>query len=254
MSELIEVTVPNDCYPGDSFLVEWAGESLTVVVPEDGYGGMTLAVEVGGGDGIEATSEVEVVVPDGCYPGDEFTVEYGESAFIVSVPDGSAPGDSIIVQPPPECLPPETADQQQRQQQQQPANSSCCSSSSSSAVTTSRSRSETVAAPSAGGLTTNAEGKGLNLALSVCGGLTLSLALQTAPTHPIGSTMEVLRSDGLWSLCTIKDYEWRGVTYTVQLTDLRLKYFVEEDDLRHPAESFSPQHSPGSIRPKKDRR
>ena len=28
----------------------------------------------------------------------------------------------------------------------------------------------------------------------------------TAPTYPIGSTLEVLRSDGLWSLCTIKDF------------------------------------------------
>ena len=29
-----------------------------------------------------------------------------------------------------------------------------------------------------------------------------------------------------------QDYDWRAVTYTVQLPDMRLKYFVEEEDIR----------------------
>ena len=32
------------------------------------------------------------------------------------------------------------------------------------------------------------------------------------------------------------EYDWRGVTYTVMLPDRRLKYFVEEEDLRLPGE------------------
>jgi hypothetical protein len=34
--------------------------------------------------------------------------------------------------------------------------------------------------------------------------------------------------------CASQDYDWRGHTYTVMLQDMRLKYFVEEDELRKP--------------------
>ena len=80
--------------------------------------------------------------------------------------------------------------------------------------------------------------KGLSLNLSLGCGLSLSLALETQPKYPLGSQMEVLRSDGYWSLCTLQEYDWRGVTYTVALDDARLKYFVDEDDLRLPGEYY----------------
>ena len=46
--------------------------------------------------------------------------------------------------------------------------------------------------------------------------------------------MEVLRSDGSWSLGTPEDYEDLGGTYTIRLADGRCKYMVEEEDLRIP--------------------
>ena len=46
--------------------------------------------------------------------------------------------------------------------------------------------------------------------------------------------MEVTRTDGGWTLAKVTDYEDGGMTYTVQLTDGRLKYFVEESELRIP--------------------
>jgi len=46
--------------------------------------------------------------------------------------------------------------------------------------------------------------------------------------------VEVLRSDGTWSLATPEDYEDLGCTYTVRLPDGRCKFMVEEADLRIP--------------------
>ena len=46
----------------------------------------------------------------------------------------------------------------------------------------------------------------------------------------------MLRNDGTWSPGKVVDYEWRGVTYTVELPDKRRKYYVEEEDLRAPGE------------------
>lgn len=42
--------------------------------------------------------------------------------------------------------------------------------------------------------------------------------------YGIGSQVEVLRTDGTWSLAQVKEYDWRAVTYTVMLPDTRLKY------------------------------
>ena len=78
------------------------------------------------------------------------------------------------------------------------------------------------------------KGRGLNLALNIGGGLSLNLAIGHQGKYPNGSSVEVLRNDGEWSLAVVKDYDWRGVTYTVMLPDRRLKYFVEEEDLRKP--------------------
>ena len=50
----------------------------------------------------------------------------------------------------------------------------------------------------------------------------------------VGAPVEVLRSDGNWSLATVVDYDENGGTYSVSLTDGRCKYFVEEEDLRIP--------------------
>ena len=66
------------------------------------------------------------------------------------------------------------------------------------------------------------KGRGLNLALNIGGGLSLNLAIGHQGKYPNGSSVEVLRNDGEWSLAVVKDYDWRGVTYTVMLPDRRL--------------------------------
>ena len=57
------------------------------------------------------------------------------------------------------------------------------------------------------------KGRGLNLALNIGGGLSLNLAIGHQGKYPNGSSVEVLRTDGEWSLAVVKDYDWRGVTY-----------------------------------------
>ena len=54
----------------------------------------------------------------------------------------------------------------------------------------------------------------------------------------VGMPVEVMRTDGLWTLCTVVEYDAAGGTYTVQLADGRRKYFVEPDWLRLPAFLF----------------
>ena len=50
----------------------------------------------------------------------------------------------------------------------------------------------------------------------------------------VGSPVEVMRSDGLFTLATIVDYDAGGRTYTIRVSDGRLKHFVDEDELRVP--------------------
>ena len=49
-----------------------------------------------------------------------------------------------------------------------------------------------------------------------------------------GQPVEVLRSDGTWTLATVAEFDETGCTYTITLIDGRQKYFVEEEDLRIP--------------------
>ena len=71
-------------------------------------------------------------------------------------------------------------------------------------------------------------------------------ALDFAPCAPsqqgkfkVGQQVEVLRSDNTWSLASVKEYDWRACNYTVMLPDMRLKYMVEEEDLRQPVLGYS---------------
>ena len=253
----LEVAVPEGCLPGDEFTVEWEGTHLAVRVPEDGYAGMLLAVDV------QPTEEVEVMIPEGCFAGDEVKVSHEGTTFFVSIPEGLGPGDKILVRRPKielenhlldlEALQLEDAEEEVIEEHlAAPAKGAEKQGAAASPSRGERRERSTAAnlgtvgsgvASGAGaegeGLSSaGAEGKGLSLSLSIFGGFTLSLAVQTAPKWPIGSTMEVYRTDGEWSRCIIKEYDWRGVTYTVQLTDLRMKYFVEEEDLRMPGSGY----------------
>lgn len=93
---LLEVVVPDNCNPGDQFLVETDdGCQFTVTVPHDAHAGMAILVD------LPVMKElVDVVVPDGCEPGAQFFVEHGGQEFCVVVPDGIGPGMTMQVQVP----------------------------------------------------------------------------------------------------------------------------------------------------------
>ena len=57
---------------------------------------------------------------------------------------------------------------------------------------------------------------------------------QAGPRFSAGAPVEVLRSDGRWTMARVVDYDAGGATYTVQVADGRCKYFVEEDEVRIP--------------------
>jgi len=78
--------------------VTHGGADFILTVPEGVQGGDVIEVD------LPAAPEppVTVVVPEGCYAGDEFSVELADGrSFNIGVPDGSGPGDEIEVQVPP---------------------------------------------------------------------------------------------------------------------------------------------------------
>ena len=99
MATEVTVTVPDGVYGGDEFTLEYEGTELSVMCPEGCGPGdaINLAIDVPASD-----SSVEVVVPDGCYPGMDFTVQIGDRSFNIAVPDGCEPGQAIVIQVPEE--------------------------------------------------------------------------------------------------------------------------------------------------------
>ena len=95
----VTVTVPDDVYAGDAFIIEYEGLQLSVVCPDGCWPGdaINLAVPVQSED---CVSQVTVVVPDDCWPGDEFAVEFNGRTFNIGVPEGCGPGDELTVDAP----------------------------------------------------------------------------------------------------------------------------------------------------------
>ena len=255
----VEVQVPPGLYEGDTFVVSTAdGQEFNVIVPPGCAEGslLTVAVPPMGGP-----QPFEVQVPDGLLAGDAFLVamENGQE-LEVFVPDGCQGGDIILVDLPappsqPPSLPPSQPPSQPVSRRgsaiEDPRDGSFNRARRPSATgepTSPVNRGPVYnpfGASSNGGASSSGpvkepnlepakKGRGLNLALNIGGGLSLNLAIGHQGKYPNGSSVEVLRNDGEWSLAVVKDYDWRGVTYTVMLPDRRLKYFVEEEDLRKP--------------------
>ena len=97
----VTVTVPDGINAGDEFVLEYDGQQLSVVCPDGCAGGDEINLEVpagnGGGGGAQV---VEITVPDGCFPGMEFTVAFEGKEFNIAVPDGVSPGEAIQVEVP----------------------------------------------------------------------------------------------------------------------------------------------------------
>ena len=100
----VEVAVPDGVFPGMEFTLSYEGTELTVVCP-DGVGpgdpiNLTIDVPAAGGGGTPGTQAVNIVVPDGCFPGMEFTVDFEGTPYNIAVPDGTGPGQEITIELP----------------------------------------------------------------------------------------------------------------------------------------------------------
>ena len=107
---LLQVCVPDGLQSGDTFTCEAEGQAFEISVPEGCCGGQVLEVDLPVVQETLSTPEVqesspgmtlvEIVVPDGCYPGMEFSVQWGENEFTLAVPEGCEPGQPISVELP----------------------------------------------------------------------------------------------------------------------------------------------------------
>lgn len=104
---MMQIQVPDGVYQGDPMSVSAGNQEFTITVP-DGVGpGDMLEVDLpveeeGAGSSEAPPSSVEVVIPDGCFPGMEFTVQFDGREFNIAVPDGCEPGMALNVEVPAE--------------------------------------------------------------------------------------------------------------------------------------------------------
>ena len=141
---------------------------------------------------------VEVVVPDGCSAGDQFVVQLEEGELVeAEVPPGCSAGDTILIHLPTPARGAAADEDDEADEAERRAELTGSSSETDSS-------SESSAEP------------------------------ESEAKFAVGLPVEVMRTDGLWTLATVVEYEPEGATYTVQLADGRYKYFVEPDYLRIP--------------------
>ena len=76
-----------------------SGEEMEEV-DEEGEAEAEEGSEGGSASGAAPPSLIDVVVPEGCFPGMEFAVSVEGATFNVTVPDGVSPGDMITVEEP----------------------------------------------------------------------------------------------------------------------------------------------------------
>lgn len=108
---LLTVEIPAGLRAGDEMSVEGPdGNVYTVAVPAGLRGGMAMEVDLPDGPGpsgsASGTQPVELVVPDGIYSGQPFTVEFMGTNYEIVCPDGCGAGDAIVVELPSEQPPP----------------------------------------------------------------------------------------------------------------------------------------------------
>ena len=113
---MVLITVPDGLRPGDAMVVMHLDEEYSITVPDEVGGGAMIEVDLPDVPPTPATNEVLVIVPDGCFESDIFTVDFDGRQFDICVPAGCLPGDEIQVEVPPQ---PEERQQQQQQQQEE---------------------------------------------------------------------------------------------------------------------------------------
>ena len=110
---LLQVEVPAGLYSGDDMTINYQGQDFSVVVPDGVAAGMLIELDLPVGEPSEpvaeenpTTEQVQIVIPDGLWPGDPFVVTTAAGDFEIAVPDGCGPGDTIEVTlpvPPPDA-------------------------------------------------------------------------------------------------------------------------------------------------------
>ncbi|KAL3902894.1 MAG: hypothetical protein SGPRY_011883 [Prymnesium sp.] len=244
---LVEARVPAGWREGESVLLLLHGKPFRLHVPPGAKPGEQIVVRIaepleGEGEGEEAVGEeaaqpsggagcgFELVVPEGCEEGDAFLVEAGGRQFEVVVPDGCGPGSLITVELPEE----EGNDEEGGGEEERVGGMD-----EGRARDEERWVDEEVWAEGQEGVGSDGdrlrEGDAVQEP-SLLRQLSSSSSLGSAGggKFAVGQQVEVMRSDGSWSLAAVEEFEEMGCTYTVRLCDGRCKYMVEEDELRIP--------------------
>ena len=193
---LIETCVPDGLRAGDEFICEVESRTFHVCVPEGSAGGSMIQVDLPTEE--ELDTLVEVVVPNGCWPGDWFQVQYDGMDFEIAVPEMSAPGDVVKVQLPRE---PEEAGKEAWEDTNEETTDDC--------------------------------GSDDSLPYGPC---SVNGLITGSHLYWVGQSVEVFRSSGKWTAAEVEDYDYAGDTYTVAVHgpagQRLLKSFVSADELR----------------------
>lgn len=246
-SNEVEVVVPDGVFAGEEIVVAIGDDELIVTVPAGLKEGDHMVVEVP----VKEDELLAVKVPDGVSGGQEMLIETPDGRqLVVDVPMGLSSGDIMDVsvprastqplsasspspppkqppmKPPPRLPPLKSLDSmgdapasainssmplhpQAPLQQTLPPSTSALAAPAAAERTAER-----LQAPELSDDSDDEEDAGAKFG--------------------VGAPVEVLRSDGRWTLAKVTDYDEYGCTYTIQVSDGRLKYFVEEGELRIP--------------------
>ena len=100
---MVAVTAPDGVYAGQEFYLIFNGMQIPVICPQGCGPGMNINLELdvsgfgGVGPNGSPQQQVQVTVPDGCFAGMFFTVDFGSGPFNVEVPEGYGPGMTFPV-------------------------------------------------------------------------------------------------------------------------------------------------------------
>ena len=254
MTLTVSVLVPASCSPGETFCVESGGRTFDVTCPIDCVGGqdmimVDLPLEEEDDDAIEeapADITVDVRVPAGVYPGDEFLIEALGSEFCVFCPQDAEPGSLITVSVPAASVGGGDDIMEEAATKQEPM--------ADGKLGASRHRKasrELPPGPPTPPGTKSSVRRRLSEAIQKAAAATGSTPAAAEPLSATGSTsppppppelplgryfrgqiIEVERSDGSWTRASVEEHDVWGDTYTCRLPDGRMKHFLEVSETR----------------------
>jgi len=245
---MVMVTVPDGVYEGHEFTLEYEGTQLVVCCPDGCGPGSDIELEVPVATGEAAPNLVDVVVPDGCYSGDEFVVEFDGTSFNITVPEGSNPGETITIEvpaaepsaptrqpsPPPKQKPKPKIEKMNLQEI--PDFKGAAGGGGSQRDKPSKSFLEGLDIPAYRGPMKGVTKNSVN-ANAKWGPATSLFDMnpdqgygRPAGDFQVGQLVQVMRSNGSWTYGKVMDFDPEGCTYSV-MTKAGAKHFVERDDI-----------------------